>query len=81
VLPIGICFSLPTVWLNTPTILIAILPLIWLGADTPAGRWLRTPAVALLATLPRVRRRVRWATKVVRRELAEIVETSPARRI
>ena len=32
VLPIGMTFSLPTVWLNTPTILVAILPL------HPAGR-------------------------------------------
>ena len=42
VLPIGVCFSLPTVWLNTPTILIAIAAA---GRrrrpTTPAARWLR----------------------------------------
>jgi hypothetical protein len=79
VLPIGVCFSLPTVWINTPTILIGILPLLARGAETPAGRWLRGPAVDLLATLPRLERvrervwrRVRWAALTVRRELEEL---------
>ena len=71
VLPVGVCFSLPTVWLNTPTILLAILPLVAAGATTPAGRWLRGEAPVVPAlTLQRVRRRVRRAGLVVRRELA-----------
>jgi hypothetical protein len=41
VLPVGMCLSLPTVWLNSPTILIAILPMLAAGARTPAGAWLR----------------------------------------
>ncbi|MEW5992498.1 MAG: glycosyltransferase 87 family protein [Chloroflexota bacterium] len=47
VLPVGVCLSLPTVWLNSPTILIALLPLVAAGARTPAGAWLRraVPAV------------------------------------
>ncbi len=71
VLPVGVCFSLPTVWLNTPTILIAILPLVAAGATTPAARWLREewPAVPGLS-LQRVRRLARRAGVVVRRELA-----------
>ena len=71
VLPVGVCFSLPTVWLNTPTILIAILPLVAAGATTPAARWLRGewPAVPGLS-LQRVRRLARRAGVVVRRELA-----------
>lgn len=71
VLPIGVCLSLPTVWLNTPTILIAMLPLTALGATTPAGRWLRAEGSGLPAvSLQRVRRRARWAGLVVRREIA-----------
>jgi hypothetical protein len=70
VLPIGVCLSLPTVWVNTPTILIAVLPLTALGATTPAGRWLRAAGAGLpLPSLRRVRRRARWAGLVVRREL------------
>jgi len=41
VLPIAVSLSLPTVWLNSPTILIAILPMVGAGARTPAGAWLR----------------------------------------
>lgn len=70
VLPMGVCFSLPTVWLNTPTILIAILPLIARGADTPAGRWLREAQGRPVVAVQRVRRRVRRAGLVLRRELA-----------
>lgn len=75
VLPIGVCLALPTVWVNTPTILIAILPLAAAGADTPAGRWLRRRPNALSAAAPawsltRLRRRARWAGLLVRRELA-----------
>ena len=41
VLPVGVCLSLPTVWLNSPTILVALLPLGAAAARTPAGAWLR----------------------------------------
>ncbi len=41
VLPVGVCLALPTVWLNSPTILVAILPMVAAGARTPAGAWLR----------------------------------------
>lgn len=40
VVPISACLALPTVWINSPTILVACLPLIAAGASTPAGRWL-----------------------------------------
>jgi hypothetical protein len=40
--PVGVCLALPTVWLNSPTILVAVLPLVEAGARTPAGRWLRS---------------------------------------
>ena len=69
-LPVAVCFSLPTVWLNTPTILVAILPLLEAGADTPAGRWLRGPSLNFASALLRVRRHARRAGLVVRRELA-----------
>ena len=71
VLPIGVCFSLPTVWLNTPTILLGMFPLVAAGATTPAGRWLRGEGAGLPAvSLQRIRRRVRWAGRLVRREVA-----------
>src|SRR5215213_2828314 len=72
VLPIGVCFSLPTVWLNTPTILLAIFPLVGWGAATPAGRWLHGEPLAVPALLLRhVGRRSRWAGLVRRREIAK----------
>lgn len=40
--PVGVCLALPTVWLNSPTILVAVLPLVAAGARTPAGKWLRS---------------------------------------
>jgi hypothetical protein len=40
--PVGVCLALPEVWINAPTILVALLPLAAAGARTPAGRWLRT---------------------------------------
>ena len=57
VLPVGVCLSLPTVWLNTPTILVALLPLAAAGAGTPAGAWLRrgTSAAAVVPTRRRLR--------------------------
>ena len=79
VLPIGVTFALPTVWLNTPTILVAILPLIALGADAPAGRWLRGTARPEALALQRLRRRVRWAGLVLRREVATVVASPESR--
>ncbi|MET1233046.1 MAG: glycosyltransferase family 87 protein [Candidatus Limnocylindrales bacterium] len=39
--PLAACLAMPTVWINSPTILVAIIPLAAFGARTPAGRWLR----------------------------------------
>lgn len=39
--PVAAVLGMPTLWVNSPTILIACLPLIAAGASTPAGRWLR----------------------------------------
>ena len=84
VLPVGVCLSLPTVWLNTPTILVAILPMLARGEQAPAGRWLRAGGSPIrmprLAVPPhglppldvpwrRWRRRVRRSGLVLRREL------------
>lgn len=79
-LPVAITLALPTVWLNTPTILVAILPLMAYGADTPAGRWLRaTPDREGLA-VQRLRRRIRWAGLVLRREAAMFLAPRESRR-
>jgi Protein of unknown function (DUF2029). len=71
VLPIAVCFSLPTVWINSPTIIVAILPLFQRGAQAPAGRWLRGQPV-LPPVAVHTRRRVRRAGLVLRRELGGI---------
>jgi hypothetical protein len=42
--PIGMLLALPIVWLNSPTILVALLPLAASGVRTPAGAWLRGSA-------------------------------------
>jgi len=42
-LPIAVMLSLPTVWLNSPAILLAVPALVAAGAATPAGAWLRSP--------------------------------------
>jgi hypothetical protein len=39
--PLAAMLGMPTVWINSPTILVAFLPLVAAGASTPAGRWLR----------------------------------------
>ena len=44
--PLAAVLGMPTLWVNSPTILIACLPLIAAGASTPAGRWLRRPGSA-----------------------------------
>jgi hypothetical protein len=80
VLPVGLTFALPTVWVNTPTILTAVLPLIAAGADTPAGRWVRSTSTVELVALGRVRRRLRWAGLVARREVATFLAPRQSRR-
>ena len=44
VLPVGMLLSLPTVWIQSPAILVALLPLAAAGARTPAAAWLRGAA-------------------------------------
>jgi hypothetical protein len=39
--PLASCLALPVLWFNGFAMLVAMLPLLPLGADTPAGRWLR----------------------------------------
>ena len=80
-LPIAVTFAMPTVWLNSPTILVAILPLIPLGADAPAGRWLRGASAGEIPALRRIRRRARWAGLVLRREIGAVVTLRRARPI
>lgn len=41
VLPVGMCLALPTIWINSPAILVGLLPLAAVGASTPAAAWLR----------------------------------------
>lgn len=41
VLPVGVLIAMPTIWVNSPTILVALLPLVAAGARSPAARWLR----------------------------------------
>jgi hypothetical protein len=45
-IPIAVTLGMPIVWLNSPTILVGILPLVAAGASTPAGRWLRQERTA-----------------------------------
>jgi hypothetical protein len=80
VLPIGVALALPTVWLNTPTILVAVLPLVALGADSPAGRWLRSTSDAEVLAFQRLRRRLRRTGLVLRREVATFVAPRESRR-
>lgn len=61
VLPVAMMLALPTVWLNAPTILVALLPLSALGADTPAAAWLRGGSTRALIPASG-RRRIRRPT-------------------
>ncbi|HJP88952.1 MAG TPA: glycosyltransferase 87 family protein [Candidatus Limnocylindrales bacterium] len=70
--PVAVCFALPTVWINTPAILVACLPLIEWGADAPAGRFVRPSAGAFSSTPLRVRRHVRRAGLTLRREIGAL---------
>lgn len=40
-LPVAMTLAMPILWVNSFTILVAILPMLPAGADSPAGRWLR----------------------------------------
>lgn len=73
VLPVAISLSLPTVWINTLTILVAIAPLIDWGADAPAGRWVRATGADGVTTVRRIWRRAGWGPVRLRRELGEAV--------
>ena len=44
--PVAVCLALPTVWLTSVAILVALVPLSGLGAHTPAGAWLRSAPAA-----------------------------------
>jgi hypothetical protein len=39
-IPVAMCLAMPILWLNSPTILVAILPIVARGRDIPAARWL-----------------------------------------
>ncbi len=41
VLPVGVWLALPTIWINSPAILVGLLPLAGIGASSPAAAWLR----------------------------------------
>jgi hypothetical protein len=43
-LPVAVLLALPVVWVNSPTILVALLPLSRAAARTAAGRWLGSSA-------------------------------------
>lgn len=52
VLPVGMFLALPTIWINSPAILVALLPLAKAGASTPAASWLRgQPQAGVFARL------------------------------
>lgn len=40
-IPVAMLVALPMIWVNSPTILVALLPLAAAGSATPAGAWLR----------------------------------------
>lgn len=74
VLPVGVCLSLPTVWVNTPTILVALLSLTAVGARTPAGSWLRSTAAAspTIALAEPRRRLALWLRRVAAQSRATL---------
>ena len=79
VLPIGLCLSLPTVWINTPTILVAIAPLLAWGADAPAGRWVRSTGATAESAATHGRRVLRRTALRLRRELRGVGSASKRR--
>jgi hypothetical protein len=42
-IPVAMTLAMPILWVNSVTILVALLPMSMAGADAPAGRWLRRP--------------------------------------
>jgi hypothetical protein len=45
-IPVSMVLAMPILWLNGPTILVAIWPMVAAGAESPAGQWLRGGAGA-----------------------------------
>ena len=45
-IPVAMTLAMPILWLNGPTILVAIWPMLATRADAPAARWLRRPSHA-----------------------------------
>lgn len=41
--PVAMTLAMPILWVNSVTILVAVLPMLPSGADSPAGRWWRAP--------------------------------------
>jgi hypothetical protein len=70
--PVAVCFALPTVWINTPAILVGCLPLIAWGADAPAGRFVRSSGASVAWTPLRLRRQVRRAGLTLRRDIGAL---------
>lgn len=64
VLPVGVCLAMPTVWVNSPAILVGLLPLLAVGARSPAAAWLRRAPAPV--RLPRAPRLLRPSVPVVR---------------
>lgn len=80
-LPIAVAFSLPTVWINTPAIMVAIPALIDWGADAPAGRWVRATGTSAEVALQRLRGQLPRAGLALRRDLRWAAAfTGPRRR-
>ena len=53
--PVAMTVAMPILWVNSFTILVALLPLLPAGADSPAGQWLRNhrdPLPADSVTMP-----------------------------
>jgi hypothetical protein len=44
--PVAMTVAMPILWVNSFTILVALLPMVAAGTDSPAGRWLRARPVA-----------------------------------
>jgi hypothetical protein len=45
-IPVSMILAMPILWLNGPTILVAIWPMVAAGAESPSGQWLRGGAGA-----------------------------------
>lgn len=71
-LPISAMLGLPTVWLNSPAILLGLLPLVAAGARTPAGAWLRSPDAEPVVVRRRLAAGVAGAVATLSRALATL---------